>query len=256
MLAGGLPFNRIGSGPAVVALQGLMFENRALSGFEARFMLGPYRPLAERRSFYVVNRRPGLPAGSTLGDMAADYAAMIGEEFEPPVDVVGISSGGSIAFYLAAEHPEVVRRLVIQDCGCRLTENGRAWQREAARLAEAGDWRGVSRLMMGAVWPDDPLGRTMAWLFSPLMAMSAPDDPSDMIALIEAEDAHDFTSRLPEIAAPTLVACGELDPFSGAALAQETAAGIPDGRAIVYAGRRHGIRGKAFERDLVEFLTD
>jgi pimeloyl-ACP methyl ester carboxylesterase len=76
-----------------------------------------------------------------------------------------------------------------------------------------------------------------------------------MITLLEAEDAHDFSPRLGQIKASTLVACGELDPFSGAALARETAAGLPHGRAAVYEGRRHGVRGKAFEQDLVDFLV-
>lgn len=255
VLAGGLPYNRIGSGPVVVALQGLMFESRWLSGTEARFMLGPYRRLAETHALFVVNRRPRLPRGSSLSDMAADYTAMIRVEFESPVDVIGISSGGSIAFHLAAEHPDVVRRLVIQDCGCRLTERGREWQREAARLAEAGRWRDVSRLMMGAIWPDNAFGRSVAWLLSPLMAMGAPKDPSDLVTLVEAEDRLDFCGRLGEIKAPTLVACGELDPFSGADLARETAAGIPNGRAVVYEGRRHGLRGPEFARDLADFLA-
>ena len=255
-LSGGLPFNRIGRGPAVVALQGLMFENRALSGTEARFVLRPYGPLAEHRAFYLVNRRPGLPRGSTLSDMAADYAAMIRAEFEGAVDVIGISSGGSIAFHLAAEHPDVVRRLVIQDCGCRQTASGRAWQAEAGRLATAGRWRELSQMMIATVQPDNALGRAMAWLFSPLMAWSAPDDPSDMVGLIDAEDSFDFTGRLGEIAAPTLIACGELDPFCTPDVVRQTADGIVGARLIVYPGRRHGVRGKRFERELADFLAD
>ncbi len=254
LLSGGLPYNRIGNGPPVVVLQGLTFGNRALSGFEARFALAPYRQLAGERSVYLVNRRPGMRRGTSLGEMASGYAATILAEFEPPLDLIGLASGGSIAFYLAAEHPQLVRRLVIQDGGCRLTPWGREWGREVSRLAEAGDWRAVSTLMMRTVQPDNALGRAAAWLFSPLMARTAPEDPTDMIALLEAEDAHDFTPRLGEIGAPTLVACGELDPFSGAELARETASGIPSADVLVYEGRRHGLRGKAFERDLAGFL--
>ena len=47
VLAGGLPYNRVGSGPPVVVLQGLTFENRALSGMEVRFTMAPFRRLAE-----------------------------------------------------------------------------------------------------------------------------------------------------------------------------------------------------------------
>ncbi len=44
--------------------------------------------------------------------------------------------------------------------------------------------------------------------------------------------------------------------FSGADVARETAAGLPHGRAVVYKGRRHGVRGVAFERDLRMFLGE
>jgi pimeloyl-ACP methyl ester carboxylesterase len=254
-LSGGLPFNRIGAGPPVLVLQGLTFANRPLSGFETRFAMAPYRSLAEERSVYVVNRRPRMKPGTTLDQMAAQYAAMLRVEFEPPVDVIGNSSGGSIALHLAAEHPSLVRRLVLQDCGCRTTDEAQAWGRDVIRLAEAGRWRAVSQQMIRTVQPDNLLGRTAARLFAPLMAMNAPADPIDMVALLEAQDEHDFGPRLGEIGAPTLVACGELDPFSGADLARETAAGIPRGRAAVYAGQRHGVRGEAFERDLLDFLV-
>jgi pimeloyl-ACP methyl ester carboxylesterase len=256
VLAGGLPFNRVGSGLPVVVLQGLTFENRALSGMEVRFTMAPFRRLAESRSVYVVNRRSGLARGTSLSEMADDYAAMIRAEYEPPVEVIGNSSGGSIAFYLAAEHPDVVRRLVIQDCGCRLTDAGRAWGREVMRLAEAGEWRPIAELMMRTVQPDNRLGRAVARLFSPLMARGAPVDPTDMIVLLEAEDVHDFTPRLGEIRAPTLVACGELDPFSGAALAEETAARLPHGQPLVYPGQRHGLRGARYAQDLADFMLE
>ena len=253
-LAGGLPYNHLGSGPPAVVLQGLTFESRALSRLETRFAMAPYRPLARAHSIYVVNRRPGLPRGTSLGQMAADYASMIRVEFGPPVDVIGLSSGGSIALHLAAEHPDVVRRLVIQDCGCRQTDAGRVWGRTVVRLAEDGDWRAIAEMMMGLVQPENAFGRGLVRLFSPLLARSAPKDPADMIALLEAEDGYDFSPRLGEISASTLVASGEFDPFCGAVVARETAAGLLHGQAIVYQGQRHGLRGAAFERDLVDFL--
>ena len=96
----------------------------------------------------------------------------------------------------------------------------------------------------------------MARLFSPLMARSAPADPTDMITLLEAEDGHDFTPRLEEVTAPMLVACGELDPFCGRELAEETAAGMPGGRALVYERQRHGLRGDRYAQDLAGFMLE
>ena len=50
----------------------------------------------------------------------------------------------------------------------------------------------------------------------------APDDPSDVVVTIEAEDVHDFKDRLGEITAPTLVVAGDQDPFYPAALFRDT----------------------------------
>ncbi|MEX1296056.1 MAG: alpha/beta hydrolase [Candidatus Limnocylindrales bacterium] len=254
-LSGGLPFNAIGEGPPVLVLQGLTFANRALGRLETRFGLAPFRALAGHRRVYVVNRRPGMARDTSLSEMAADYAAAIEGDFEPPVDVIGLSSGGTIALYLAAEHGQLVRRLVLQDAGPRLTRAGRDFARTVGPLAEAGRWREVATVFMRLVLPENVAGRAMASIFAPLMAWGAPHDPGEMLALLEAEERHDFTPRLGEIRVPTLVLSGELDPFCGEALALETAAGLADGRAIVYAGQRHGVRGPAVERDLVRFLV-
>jgi pimeloyl-ACP methyl ester carboxylesterase len=256
VLSGGLPFNAIGEGAAVMVLQGLTFENRALSRMETRFGLAPYRALAQHRRVSVVNRRPGMSRGTSLSAMAADYATAIEIDFEPPIDVIGLSSGGAIAFHLAAEHPQLVRRLVLQDCGPRLTEAGLDFARSVGALAEAGEWRRVSLAFLELVQPDDMLGRAAAWLFAPLMARNAPTDATDMLVLLEAQERLDFTPRLGEIEAPTLVLSGELDPFCGAAMAQEMAAALPHGRAIVFPGRRHGVRGRQVQQDLVDFLVD
>ena len=86
-----------------------MFENRPKS----RLTIRMYNFLCEDYRVYAVLREPIMPHGATLQDMAGDYAAMFREEFGGPLDVIGVSTGGSIVQYLAADYPELVRRLVI-----------------------------------------------------------------------------------------------------------------------------------------------
>jgi pimeloyl-ACP methyl ester carboxylesterase len=106
----GLPYNRIGNGPrTLVVFQGLLFENKPQSGPLVQI----YKFLEKEYTTYVVLRKPGLPHGYTMKNMADDYATMIREEFGGPVDVIGVSTGGSIAQHFAADHPNLVRRLVI-----------------------------------------------------------------------------------------------------------------------------------------------
>jgi pimeloyl-ACP methyl ester carboxylesterase len=61
-----------------------------------------------------------LPAGATTRDMVGDYARWAQGKFDGPVDVIGFSTGGEIAQHFAADHGQLVGRLVLSDTGCRL----------------------------------------------------------------------------------------------------------------------------------------
>ena len=256
-LRSGLPFNRHGHGPRpLVVVQGLLFENKP----QPRFAFGPYAFLGERYTVFVVLRRPGMPRGYTLRDMAADCAATIREEFGGPVDVIGVSTGGSIVQHLAADHPDVVRRLVIHSSAYTLSPSARQLQLRVAELAGERRWTEASELLVDAVVPRRgipararplivwPVSRLMSWF-------SRPADPTDLIVTIEAEDVHDFRDRLREITAPALVIAGAEDPFYTEALFRETAAGIPGARLVLYPGMGHPAHGKRFARDVLAFLT-
>src|SRR5262245_17949620 len=52
-----------------------------------------------------------------LVDMRDDMAVLLKELGYAQVDVLGYSMGGGVAFRLAAQHPEMVRRLVIASAG-------------------------------------------------------------------------------------------------------------------------------------------
>jgi len=58
----------------------------------ARLVRGTLKPLARHFTLYAVNRRPGLPAGSTIRHLAGNYAEAIAREFPGPVAVQGIST--------------------------------------------------------------------------------------------------------------------------------------------------------------------
>ncbi|MHC1782247.1 MAG: alpha/beta fold hydrolase [Anaerolineaceae bacterium] len=251
----GMAFNRLGRGPKpLIVFQGLMFENKP----QPAVMVNMYRFLGNEYTVYVVLRRPGLPKGTTLKDMADDYAAMMREEFgEGPFDVVGVSTGGSIVQIFAADHPELVRRLVIHSSAYTLTEQARSLQMQIARLAGEGCWKEANRIMMAEILPRGEiwkvLKKPLLWL-TPMIMGPHPRDANDLVVTVEAEDVFNFKERLSEIKAPTLVAAGENDPFYSPALFRETAKGIPDARLILYKGMGHPAGGKLFASDVMEFL--
>jgi hypothetical protein len=62
----GVPYNRFGHGSRpLVVFQGLLFENRPLTGFMARRAPGRYEFLEDDYTTWLMTRRPGLPPGFT-----------------------------------------------------------------------------------------------------------------------------------------------------------------------------------------------
>ena len=82
-----------------------------------------------------------------------------------------------------------------------------------------------------------------------------PEDPSDLVVTIEAEDKHSFLDRLHEIKAPTLVIAGEKDPFYTPELFRKTAEGIPGSKLIIYEKMGHPASGKQFKEEIRKFLV-
>jgi pimeloyl-ACP methyl ester carboxylesterase len=245
----------VGPRPLLV-VQGLLYENKPQSSLTTRM----YRFLGNDYQVYVVLRRPGMPFGYSLQDMADDYAATIRDEIGSPVDVIGISTGGSIAQLLAADFPELVRRLVIHSSAYKLSDEAKALQRQVALLAENGEWRRASSLLVGTTFPSHGFKRQMSrpliWLASVMLSLSAPDDPSDLLITIEAEDRFDASDRLCDIAAPTLVVAGAEDAFYTETLFRDTAARIPNARLVLYPGMGHPASGGQFQRDVTGFLRE
>jgi pimeloyl-ACP methyl ester carboxylesterase len=173
-----------------------------------------------------------------MTELAGDYVTGIRARFEAPVDALGVSTGGSVALQLAADHPDVVRRLVLVSAACRLGPRGRAQQRALAQALAAGRHRQSGAAMLATLGTriSDPVWNTVGWLLGPLMFRH---DPADLLATLAAEDAFDLTRSLPELQTPVLVIGGDRDQPYGPALFAPTADHIPHGRLILYRRTSH-----------------
>jgi pimeloyl-ACP methyl ester carboxylesterase len=252
----GLPYRRVGVGARpLVVFAGLSFENRPVSKLLAR----SFRFVGSDYTVWVLGRRRGMPSGYSLSDMAADCARFVRAHLEGPIDVLGSSTGGSIALHFGAEHGDLVRRLVVHSAAHRLGDVGRATQMRAAEHAEALRWREAYGVMLEGILPRAGL---LGALRLPLVRVGSkigaaadhPEDPSDFVITVHAEDKLAFAERLQEIAAPTLVIAGADDPMYSRALFEETAAGIQGARLVLYPGMGHPARGARFRRDVRAFL--
>lgn len=236
---GPLPVLSSGKGQPLFYLGGLL----PVAGVDASLARGSAefsaRPFAETRTVIYVNRRPGLPQGMTIAEIAAEHAAAIKALGSGPVDVIGVSTGGSIAQQLAADHPETVRRLVLISTGCRLTAKTRRMQTRVAEHVRAGNpQRALASLAAGIVLPNaEPVARAIA----PLMSAPARriGDMTDLATTIEAEDQFDLARCGSPIAAPTVILAGARDRFYPQTLLQETQRTIPGSKLQLFPRRGH-----------------
>ena len=254
VLAHQMSYLALGAGQPLAYFRGFTTTHTNPTGMQRAFELQFMARLAAHSRVYAINRAPGLPAGITMAGVADQHADALRQEFGTPVDVLGVSSGGSVALQLAADHPDVVRRLVIASSGYRLGSAAAEAQMRYVAATAAGR-RGSHYLAPFKVRSriGGRLAAGLMWLLDPLLR---PADPADMVAFARAEDRFDLKDRLAEITAPTLVIAGERDEIYPAEIIRGTAAGVRDGTLVVYPDTGHGgaITQRRFARDVTSFL--
>ena len=254
VLAHRMPYLALGSGPPLAYFRGFTTTHRNPTGLQRAFELHVMAGLAQQFRVYAITPAPGLRPGTTMADVARQHADALRQEFAEPVAVLGVSSGGSVALQLAADHPETVRRLVVASSGYRLGRAAAAAQMRYVTATAAGR-RGSHHLAPFKV--RSRVGARVAaglmWLIDPLLR---PADPSDMVAFAHAEDAFDLGDRLNDITAPTLVIAGDADDIYPPDIIRRTAGGVAHGTLIIYPGTGHGgtITHRRFARDVTSFL--
>ncbi len=236
---GPLPVLVAGAGPPLLYIGGLLPVVGVDSDLARRSAEYSARPFADIRTVIYANRRPGLPRGTTMAAIAAEHAEAISALGSGPVDVLGVSTGGSIAQQLAAEHPDSVRRLVLAGTGCRLSAMTRRMQERVARDIRSGRRdRALAAMLLGILFPG---AQALARALAPLAARLGRnlDELGDMATTIEAEDEFDLASCGRAIEAPTLIVAGARDRFYPRPLLEQTQRLIPGSVLHVIPRRGH-----------------
>lgn len=196
------------------------------------------------------------PARGDWASLAAPgpLAAAAADLLDGPTDVVGNSMGGILALLLAADRPELVRRLVVIGSGATSAGLHSAFADRLAAWLAAPDPAGLEPLTRGLVAPH----AARHPLVDACVAELAAVDPAYVAAVPRATLGLDLRPRLARIAAPALIVRGELDAIRTDSHARELAEGIPGARAVEIPGAGHSPMvdsPAAFNRLLAEFLA-
>lgn len=180
---------------------------------------------------------PSSPGPTTVDMLADDVLALLDRLEVERFAYCGLSLGGAIGQVLAARVPERVRALVLCCTSARFVDGAQSWRDRAARVrAEGMAWlvepsRG--RWFTPAFSERDPVEAAR------LLTMLVETSPEAYAACCEALARCDTRPLLGDIAAPTLVVAGELDPVTPVAMAEELAAGIDRADLVVVPDASH-----------------
>jgi esterase len=206
-------------GPAVSATPVVLLPG---TGLTARSWDVVAASLSATRSVLAVDLRghgaSGWPGEYSIELMAQDVGALL-ELRGGVVDLVGHSLGGLVALRVAAAHPGLVRRLVLEDVGMPHPRRPSPPARPEGELEF--DWRVVEQVRPQV---DDP-------------------DPA-------------WPSVVRSVVTPTLVVAGGPRSFVAAEPVAELVAALPDGRSVTLdTGHEvHESDPEGFTRELLAFL--
>ena len=209
----------------------------------------PQRRLADQfRLIFLDNRGVGRTraplSGLTLGDMAADAAALLDHLGEESVAVVGHSMGGLIAQRLLLEYPQRVSSAVL---ACSFARN-------YTLAVQALD--GIVRAIKVGLPREEQFRLLLPWLFSEHFFVDAdylqqairayeqtpyPPTHEGLRAQLRAMDGHDLRSRLAEVKCPVMVVQAEHDLLIPRAATEELAQAVPGARLETLAGAAHAV---------------
>lgn len=201
-------------------------------------------PLADRGcTVWRLTRRPSMPQGYSIADMADDVAEVIDEGFDGHVDaVVGVSLGGLIAMYLAARHPQSMSRVVLISAAAKPVDEALESTSRYGEAVGGGRFTEAGEAMLEDPLPGERM-RPVRRLLGPLagrMVASWGNNPPDVLAETRAVMDVDARPVLTGITAPTLIIIGDRDTGFTRETVEQTVQLIPECTLVRYGNRGHG----------------
>jgi pimeloyl-ACP methyl ester carboxylesterase len=236
--------------------------NWAPAGIGVKIELKPLKSfLEDDYTLWVVTRKQNMPEGHSVADIAADYASLIRDEFGGKVDlVIGVSYGGMIGFYLAADHDNCFKHIAILVAAYEVSSFGKQIDYDMAKHLSKGNKLQAGATLSKVLWPNSRfswLARLAGYFIILLFGKGHQYLKSDV--MVEAEAEMSFNSRdvLPSIKAPVLLIGSDADPYFPIELMEETANLIPNSTLKIYKGLGHieTAIDKRIAQDLRSFMN-
>ncbi len=224
--------------PAVI-LANPIGTTRAIWDAQARVLRDRYRLLRfELRGHGEPGARSDAPPGAySIAELGTDVLGLMREYGLTTAAYCGVSLGGMIGLWLAANAPDRISSLVVCCTAITPMPSRQAWLDRAALVRSSG-MASISEMIPPRWFTPDFIARSPAAV-SFVMDMLHGTDPGGYAGCGEAIAEMDLRPALGSIKAPTLVLAGAEDSAAPPWLGAVTAIGISGARLTVIRGTSH-----------------
>lgn len=236
-----MDYFRFGHGDrAFVILPGLSLVSVMQS---ASAVAGAYARFGEKFTVYVFDRRKNLPERYSAHAMAEDTATVMKSIGIEASCLFGVSQGGMMAAYIAAEYPELVAKAVIGSCAAHPSETAKAVIDRWRSLAAVGNVKALNHDFFETVYTPRLL-KQFADSLPMLESNGTKEDCDRFMILSQSVPYCDIGCELKRIKCPLLaVGAGDDKVFPGN-YAREIA-DLSGGESFVYEGYGHAVYDEA-----------
>jgi pimeloyl-ACP methyl ester carboxylesterase len=249
-----MAYLEIGQGRPLVCVHGTLGDFRTWSA-----VLGPlskgHRVISVSLRRFFPEHWDGVGGDYLMAQHVADMIGFLEKLGDGPVDLMGHSRGGHIAFRVAQQRPDLLRRLVLAEPGGELdatldpAASGPTPSQRAARIGasaemvKAGDIEGALKLFFDTIEGDGAWGRLPA---APKQQLR--DNAFTLIGQA-GEDRKSYSrADAQSIRTPTLFIGGTDTKGSLPAVLRALSAEVPGARTAMIAGCGHWMFEQAPQR--------
>lgn len=243
-----------GNQPLVI-IPGLGDGLQTVKGMAMPFSI-TYRLLAKRYKIYVFSRINELRRGYTTRNMAADVAEAMETLNLDTAYIIGISQGGMIAQWLAADFPERVQKLILAVTTAKPSQLARERIEHWQKLSQSGTFRD---LMLDIAKHSYTQKSYQKWrlLYNIMGRLGRIKDKKRIVIQSQSCLEHNSLEVLKEIHCPTLVLGALEDNVIGVNGSKELAKAISGCQLLILKHSGHALyeENKVFQEAVCEFLN-
>ncbi len=217
----------------------------------------PYKKFLQNYTIYMFSRKDPMPDGYSIREMARDQALALRKLGIKKCCLMGVSQGGMIAQYMAADSPDLVRKLILAvtapNAAPLLQETVGGW----TTLAERGDYTALLSDTARKMYSEAYYKKNKK-IFPLLAKLMKPEGAERFLINARAILSFDIREELTKISCPTLILAGSNDCVVGPEAASALREGISGSRLHVYNGLGHGAYEEArdFYDRVLEFCAE